>query len=61
MMAPKTSKSQVGADFCCGWGKCHICQSQHNNLENCTKVEQYIVAVSAVVKLISNKFVYNLF
>ena len=26
MMAPKTSKSQVGADFCCGWGNCHICQ-----------------------------------
>jgi hypothetical protein len=25
MMAPKTSKSQVGADFCCGWGNCHIC------------------------------------
>jgi hypothetical protein len=24
MMAPKTSKSQVGADFCCGWGNCHI-------------------------------------
>ena len=26
MMAPKTSKSQVGADFCCGWGNCHICE-----------------------------------
>jgi hypothetical protein len=25
MMAPKTSKSQVGADFYCGWGNCHIC------------------------------------
>ena len=24
MSAPKTSKSQVGADFCCGWGNCHI-------------------------------------
>jgi hypothetical protein len=24
MMAPKTSKSQVGAHFCCGWGNCHI-------------------------------------
>ena len=24
-MAPKTSKSQVGADFCYGWGNCHIC------------------------------------
>jgi hypothetical protein len=23
MMAPKTSKSQVGEDFCCGWGNCH--------------------------------------
>jgi hypothetical protein len=24
MMVPKTSKSQVVADFCCGWGNCHI-------------------------------------
>ena len=24
VIAPKTSKSQVGADFCCGWGNCHI-------------------------------------
>jgi hypothetical protein len=24
MMAPKPSKSQVGADFCCGWRNCHI-------------------------------------
>jgi hypothetical protein len=24
MMAPKTSKSQVGADFCWGWGNCHM-------------------------------------
>jgi hypothetical protein len=24
-MAPKTSKSQDVADFCCGWGNCHIC------------------------------------
>ena len=23
-MGPKTSKSQVGADFCCGWGNCHM-------------------------------------
>jgi hypothetical protein len=26
MMTPKTSKSQVGADFCCGWGNLHICE-----------------------------------
>ena len=25
MKAPKPPKSQVGADFCCGWGNCHIC------------------------------------
>jgi hypothetical protein len=25
MMAPKTSKSQVGADLCCGWGNWLIC------------------------------------
>jgi hypothetical protein len=24
MMAPKTSKSQVGADVCCGWGNIHM-------------------------------------
>jgi hypothetical protein len=24
-MAPKTLKSQVGVEFCCGWGNCHIC------------------------------------
>jgi hypothetical protein len=29
MMAPKTSKSQVGADVCCGWGNFHICEIQH--------------------------------
>jgi hypothetical protein len=26
MMAPKTSESRVGADFCCGWGVRHICR-----------------------------------
>jgi hypothetical protein len=25
MMAPTTSNSQFGADFCCGWGNWHIC------------------------------------
>ena len=24
IMAPKTSKSQVGAYVCCGWGNCHM-------------------------------------
>jgi hypothetical protein len=28
MMAPKPSKSQVGADLCCGLVNCHICYRQ---------------------------------
>jgi hypothetical protein len=32
MMAPKTSKSQVAADFCCGWGNLHIGSGKEQNL-----------------------------
>jgi hypothetical protein len=34
-MQPKTSKSQVGADFCCGWGIVAY--------EICLKSERYLI------------------
>ena len=53
MMAPKTSKSQVGADFGCGWGKLSHMRFVRYVISDFIRNDGFGLSLQLVVELVS--------